>query len=234
MRKIFEFLEDVLKNVLFKIKSGNEDFFLWEGSFTVVDLETTGFNLPPLERIIEIGAVRIEKLTIVKEFSILVNPHKPIPPIVSEITGINNEDVKNASNIGPALKDFYRFAQDSVLVAYNVAFDFEFIKHASILSMGYSPKEKTLCAFELVKKILYFLDKYDLDIVCDYFGIKIPNRHRALGDAQATAQLFIIILEILRKVGINSFNEAKFFELSNTIPKKTKELLEHYRRLGVI
>lgn len=234
MRKIFEFFEDMLKNLVFKIKSKKEDFFLWEGSYTVVDLETTGFTLPPIERIIEIGAVRIEKMKIVREFSTLVNPHKPISPIVSEITGITNDDVKNASKVGPALKDFYRFAQGSVLVAYNVAFDFEFIKQASILSMGYSPKERTICAFELSKKILYFLDKYDLDIVCDYFGIRILNRHRALGDAQATAQLFIKLLEVLRKIGINSFSEAKILELSNGIPRKTRELLEHYRRLGVI
>ncbi|MCX7990933.1 MAG: 3'-5' exonuclease [Proteobacteria bacterium] len=234
MKKIFEFLEDLLKNIHFKIKNSKDDFLLWEGSFTIVDLETTGFNLPPVERIIEIGAVRVENLTIVKEFSTLVNPHKPIPPIVSDITGIKNYDVKNAPNVGPALKDFYRFSQDSVMVAYNVAFDFEFIRHASILSMGYSPKERTLCAFELIKKILFFLDKYDLEVVCDYFDIKINNRHRALGDARATALLFLKILDILRKIGINSFNEAKFFELANTIPKQTKELLEHYRRLGVI
>lgn len=234
MRKMFEFFEDLLKNAHFKIKNRAGNFFLLDGSYTVVDLETTGFNLPPSERIIEIGAVRIEKMTVVKEFSTLVNPHKSIPEIVTDITGIKNADVKNAPNVGPALKDFYRFAQDSVLVAYNVAFDFEFIKHASILSMGYSPKEKTLCAFELTKKILYFLDKYDLEVVCDYYNIKISNRHRALGDAQATALLFLKTLDILRKIGINSFNEAKFFELANGIPKKTKELLEHYRRLGVI
>lgn len=234
MRKLFEYAEDLLKNIIFKIKNRDDDFLLAEGSFTVVDLETTGFYIPPKDRIIEIGAVRIENLKIVKEFSTLVNPYKPIPPIVSEITGIKNEDVKNAPRIGNALKDFYRFAQGSVITAYNVAFDFEFIKLASIYSMGYEPKERTLCAFELSKRILYFLEKYDLDVVCDYFDIKITNRHRALGDARATAILFIKLIDILKKIGINSYNEAKVFELSNNIPKNIKELLEHYRRLGVI
>lgn len=231
---VYDIIEDFVKKVYYKINNYRIANLLSELEYTVVDLETTGFNLPPIDRIIEIGAVRVKNLQITDEFSTLVNPLKPIPPIVTEVTGIKNEDVKNAIKIGKALKDFYKFSANSIVVAYNVAFDFEFITEASKLSMGYTPKENTLCAFEISKRLLYFLDRYDLDYVCDYFNISIENRHRALGDAKATAKLFLLLLDILKKVGINSFNDAKYLELSNTIPKEVRKLLEHYRRLGVI
>ncbi len=234
MKMLFEMLEDIFQHTILRLKNRNRNFLLEEGSFTVVDLETTGFTIPPVDRIIEIGAVRVENLNIVKEFSTLVKPYKPIPPIVTEITGIKNADVKNALKVGTALKEFFRFSQDSVIVAYNVAFDFEFIKLSSIYSIGYEPKQKTLCAFELTKRIFYFLERYDLEDVCDYLGIKIDNRHRALGDARATAVLFIKLVDIMKKIGINNFNDAKVFELSNNLPRNVKELLNHYRRLGVI
>lgn len=227
-------LEDTIKKLFYNFKNNKRLDLLSELDYTVLDLETTGFNLPPLDRIIEIGAVRISNMKVVDEFSILVNPLKSIPPIVSEITHITNEDVKNALKIGRALKGLFKFSANSIIVAYNVSFDFEFIVEASKRSIGYIPKENTLCAFELSKRLLYFLDRYDLDFVCDYLNIKIEDRHRALGDARATAKLFLILLDILKKVGIYSYDEAKILELSSTIPKEIRKLLEHYRRLGVI
>lgn len=227
-------VEDILKKIIYNFKNHKRFDLLSELDYTVLDLETTGFNLPPLDRIIEIGAVRIKKMQIVDEFSTFVNPLKAIPPIVTEVTNIKNDDVRNAPKIGRALKEFFKFSANSIIVAYNVSFDFEFILEASKRSVGYVPKENTLCAFELSKRLLYFLDRYDLDFVCDYLNIKIENRHRALGDAKATAELFLILVNILKKVGINSFDEAKMLELSNTLPKEIRKLLEHYRRLGVI
>jgi DNA polymerase III epsilon subunit family exonuclease len=203
-------------------------------NYTVVDLETTGFQYPPIDRIIEIGAVRIENLTIRDTFSTLVNPLKKIPQIAKEVTGITDEDVANAPTIGKALKEFFRFSTDTVIIAYNVSFDYHFIQETSKLSLGYVPEAKTLCAFELSKKILYFLDRYDLDVVAEYLNIKIENRHRALGDAIATAKIFLLLIDILRKIGITNYSEAKLFEKANLTQPKIKELLEHYRRLGII
>ncbi len=203
-------------------------------NYTVVDLETTGFQYPPVDRIIEIGAVRIENLTIKDTFSTLVNPLKKIPQIATEVTGIRDEDVVNAPTIGKALKEFFRFSTDTVVVAYNVSFDYYFIQETSKLSLGYVPEAKTLCAFELSKKILYFLERYDLDVVAEYFNIRIENRHRALGDAIATAKIFLLLIDILKKIGITNYSEAKLFEKANLTPPKIRELLEHYRRLGII
>lgn len=227
-------VEEILKKLIYKIKNTKRLDLLSELDYTVVDLETTGFNLPPIDRIIEIGAVRIKNLKIVDEFSVLVNPLKPIPPIATEVTHITNEDVKKGIKIGKALKEFFKFSTNSIIVAYNVSFDYQFITEASRYSIGYIPRENTLCAFELSKKLFYFLERYDLDYVCEYLNITIENRHRALGDAIATAKLFLILLDLLKKVGINSYNEAKLFELGNTLPKEIRKLLEHYRRLGVI
>lgn len=226
--------EDLVKKIIYNVKNHQKLDLLSELDYTVLDLETTGFNLPPLDRIIEIGAVRISNMRIVDEFSTLVNPLKSIPPIVTEVTHITNEDVKHAMKIGRALKEFFKFSSNSIIVAYNVSFDFEFIIEASKRSVGYIPKENTLCAFELSKRLFYFLDRYDLDFVCDYLNIVIEDRHRALGDAKATAKLFLLLLDILKKIGIYSFNDAKILELSNTLPKEIRKLLEHYRRLGVI
>lgn len=227
-------VEEILKKLIYKIKNTKRLDLLSELDYTVVDLETTGFNLPPIDRIIEIGAVRIKNLKIVDEFSVLVNPLKPIPPIATEVTHITNEDVKKGIKIGKALKEFFKFSTNSIIVAYNVSFDYQFITEASRYSIGYIPRENTLCAFELSKKLFYFLERYDLDYVCEYLNITIENRHRALGDAIATAKLFLILVDLLKKVGINSYNEAKLFELGNTLPKEIRKLLEHYRRLGVI
>ncbi len=227
-------VEEILKKLIYKIKNTKRLDLLSELDYTVVDLETTGFNLPPIDRIIEIGAVRIKNLKIVDEFSVLVNPLKPIPPIATEVTHITNDDVKKGIKIGKALKEFFKFSTNSIIVAYNVSFDYQFITEASRYSIGYIPRENTLCAFELAKKLFYFIERYDLDYVCEYLNITIENRHRALGDAIATAKLFLILIDLLKKVGINSYNEAKLFELGNTLPKEIRKLLEHYRRLGII
>lgn len=231
---LYNAVEEFVKKIVYHIKNYKKFDLLTELEYTVIDLETTGFNLPPIDRIIEIGAVRIKNLQIVDEFTTLVNPQKQIPPIVTELTNIKNEDVKMAPKIGRALKEFFKFSANSIIVAYNVAFDFDFIIEASKLSIGYVPRENTLCAFELSKKLLYFLDRYDLDCVCDYFNIKIENRHRALGDAKATALLFLKLIDVMRKLGINTYDEAKMVELSNNLTKEVRKLLEHYVRLGVI
>lgn len=227
-------MEDILKKFYHHIKNNKKIDLLSDLDYTVVDLETTGFNLPPIDRIIEIGAVRIKNLKIVDEFSTLVNPLKSIPPIATEVTNIKNEDVKNAKKIGRALKEFFKFSDNSIIVAYNVSFDLSFIIESAKLSIGYVPKENTLCAFELTKKLFFFLERYDLDYVCDYLNIKIENRHRALGDARGTAELFLKIIDILKKIGINTYSDAKILEISNVLPKGIRKLLEHYRRLGVI
>lgn len=234
MERLLDYLVDQFQKLYQYIFKKIDLTELKDLDYTVVDLETTGFQYPPIDRIIEIGAVRIKNLEIKDTFSTLVNPLKKIPPIVTEVTGIRNEDVENAPTIGKALKDFFRFSTDSVIVAYNVSFDYHFIQETSKLSLGYVPEAKTLCAFELSKKILYFLERYDLDIVAEYFNVRIENRHRALGDAVATAKIFIILIDILKKIGITNYSEAKLFEKANLTPPKIRELLEHYRRLGIL
>lgn len=234
MEKLLDYLVDQFQKIYQYIFKKIDLTELEDLNYTVVDLETTGFQYPPIDRIIEIGAVRIEKLQIKDTFSTLVNPLKKIPPIATEVTGITDEEVANAPRIGRALKDFFRFSTDTVIVAYNISFDYHFIQETSKLSMGYVPEARTLCAFELSKKILYFLERYDLDFVAEYFNIKIENRHRALGDAIATSKIFLILIDILKKIGMTKYGEVKLFEKANLTPPKIRELLEHYRRLGII
>lgn len=234
MEKLIDYFIDQIQRLYQTIFKKIELTSLEELNYTVIDLETTGFQYPPADRIIEIGAVKIENMEIKDTFSTLVKPLKTIPPIVTEITGIRNDDVLNAPSVGTALKDFFRFSTDTVVVAYNISFDYYFIQETSRLSLGYVPDARTLCAFELSRKIFYFLDRFDLDCVAEYLNIKIENRHRALGDAIATAKIFLEIIEILKKLGITNYAEAKLFEKANLMPTKIRELLEHYRRLGIV
>ena len=99
-----------------------------DASFCVVDLETTGGS-PGNSKITEIGAVRIDRLEIVDRFSMLVDPERPIPDMISRLTGITSAMVEGQPEIGEALEQFVRFARDDILVAHNAPFDLRFLTY---------------------------------------------------------------------------------------------------------
>jgi DNA polymerase III epsilon subunit family exonuclease len=186
---------------------------LHESAFVVVDVETTGAKTPP-NRITEIGAYRVEGGRIVAEFQTLVNPQSRIPPFIVGLTGITDEMVREAplfSDIAPA---WLAFAGDAVLVAHNAQFDVRFLNHElSRVYPGRRMANSNLCTVKLSRSAVPGLMNYRLHTVAEHFEIPIFNRHRAAGDALATAEIFIRILHRMHAHGVRDLAEARRFRL---------------------
>jgi DNA polymerase III epsilon subunit family exonuclease len=165
-------------------------------SFIVVDIETTGYG-PPEHAITEIAALRIWRGQITDRYASLVNPGRPIPWNIVKLTGISDAMVKDAPSIEDVMLEFWMFAGPAPLVAHNSSFDRRFLEHAARTSLGKNLDNADLCTVRLARKLHPELPSRSLGPLAEYYGIHIEARHRAMGDAEATA---IIFLEFLRKV----------------------------------
>jgi DNA polymerase-3 subunit epsilon len=161
--------------------------------FAVVDIETTG-GRPEIDRITEIAILLHDGHQVVKTFSSLVNPRCYIPEQITALTGITNDMVKSAPQFHEIAKEIIEITQDAVFVAHNVRFDYSFIK-AAYKDLGYTYQRKTLCTIRLSRKAFPGLSSYSLGNLCDSLSIEIKSRHRAMGDAEATAILLGRIFE---------------------------------------
>ncbi len=160
-----------------------------DGEYVVFDIETTGFSSQN-DKIIEIGAVKIKEGSIIDRFSKFVNPGIPIPANIVELTSITDEVVRNEESIDVVLKDFIAFIGDSVLVAHNASFDISFIrKNASDLNMTF--ENSVLDTLELSRYLYPELKRYKLNVVAKHLGISLENHHRAVDDAEATAEILL-------------------------------------------
>jgi DNA polymerase III epsilon subunit family exonuclease len=173
-----------------------------ETDFVVVDVETTGARTPPC-RITEIGAYRVRAGQIVAEFETLVNPETEIPPFISQLTGITNLMVLGAPTFARVADEWLSFAGDAVLVAHNAPFDTRFLNHEiARMFPNRRMSNESLCTVNLSRRVLPGLSSYRLDSVAEHLNISIRNRHRAGGDARATAEIFLEILKVLTENGV--------------------------------
>jgi DNA polymerase III subunit epsilon len=161
--------------------------------YAIVDIETTG-GRPDNDRITEIAIVIHDGTKVVETFSTLINPQCSIPYNITMLTGINNDMVRDAPKFYEVAKQIHLLLQDKVFVAHSVRFDYGFVKSA-FKDLGANFSSKTLCTVRLSRKAFPGYPSYSLGKICDHLGIKIENRHRALGDATATAILFDKILK---------------------------------------
>ena len=162
-------------------------------TFVVFDLETTGFS-PLTNKIIEIGAVKIENGKITNRFHTFVNPEVPIPFEIENLTGINDHMVLTAPKIEEALPDFLEFCGDGVIVAHNASFDTGFIaENARLLGFKYHPT--VVDTVSLARLLLPKLNRFKLDTVAKALNIPLKNHHRAVDDAEATAEIFMALLK---------------------------------------
>ncbi|SHK02708.1 3'-5' exonuclease [Rhodothermus profundi] len=178
--------------------------------YTVFDTETTGLHPEQGDEIVAIGAVRIVGGRIRREetFDQLVNPRRPLSLNAVRVHGIQPALLQDKPSIEEVLPRFYRFAQDTVLVGHNVAFDLRFIRE----------KEKTL-AIRFEQPVLDTMllaavvdperQHYGLDELAATFGIEPIGRHSALGDALITAELFLRLLPLLEQRGIHTLRQAR-------------------------
>ena len=160
--------------------------------YAIVDIETTGGHAGA-NGITEI-AIRIhDGNEIVQRYETLINPGIPIPIYIRALTGITNEMVEKAPVFSEVALDIHSLLQDKIFVAHNVNFDYSFLKY-HLSQVGYDLECKKLCTIRLGRKIFPGLSSYSLGKFCRQMGVVIENRHRAGGDAEATACLFSMML----------------------------------------
>lgn len=190
--------------------SALEDRLLNELSFTVFDTETTGLNPSEGDQIIQIGAARIVngKLLRQESFEQLVNPGRLIPAATVPIHGITQDMVKGKPPITEVLPAFYTFAQDTVLVAHNAAFDMKFLqlqeRHTGLVFNH--PVLDTLLLSAVVHPNQ---ESHRLEAIAERFNITVLGRHTALGDAIVTAEVWLRLLPLLQAMGITTLRQAR-------------------------
>jgi len=161
--------------------------------FAIIDIETTG-GRPQIDKITEIAIVLHDGFNVIERFSTLVNPGCPIPSYIANMTGISNDMVKSAPRFHEVAKKIVEMTENTFFVAHNVRFDYGFIK-AAFLDLGYEYERKTICTVRMSRRTFKGLPSYSLGRLCESLNIQLYNRHRALGDAEATAILFDQILK---------------------------------------
>ncbi|HOZ86648.1 MAG TPA: exonuclease domain-containing protein [Bacteroidia bacterium] len=163
--------------------------------FAIVDIETCGGKFEFRKgRIIDICIVVHDGLTVVDKFSTLVNPECYISPYFTGISGITNEMVKDAPKFHDIARQVLEYTEGHIFVAHNVGFDYNFIKD-EFRALGYTYRRETLCTVRLSRKLLPKRISYSLGRLCESLGIENEARHRAEGDAVATAKLFDILIQ---------------------------------------
>lgn len=157
--------------------------------YVCFDLETTGLD-PKTDKIIEIGAVRVKAGEITDTFQSFVNPGRMLPAKITELTGIYDEDLKDAPAIEEVVPLFLEFTGDACFLGHSVIFDYSFMKKAVVNLDGKNRYEKMgIDTLKIARKHLASLESRRLSYLCEYYGIK-QKAHRALGDAMATHLLY--------------------------------------------
>ena len=198
------YLVDDLKEVVTNSKNQPLD-----GDFVVFDIETTGFS-PVSDKIIEIGAVKVSNGIITDKFSSFVNPERPIPFKIEELTGINDNMVIDAPLIDEVLPNFLEFCKECVMVAHNADFDMSFIIN-NAKNQGIEKEFTILDTVALARMLLPQISRYKLDSVAKALGVSLENHHRAVDDAGCTAEIFVKFIEMLKERDVFSLNDINSF-----------------------
>ncbi len=217
--KIIYGMEAYLVDDLKEIVTGDkgQDF---SSDFVVFDIETTGFS-PVTNRIIEIGAVKVSGGEIADHFSAFVNPQVPIPFEIEKLTGINDNMVIEAPTIETVLPQFLEFCEDAVLVAHNAGFDMSFIIE-NARRQNIQKKFTYVDTVGIARVLLPNQAKHTLDAVAKTMGVSLENHHRAVDDAQATAEIFVKMIPMLKEQGADTL--AKVNAMGASSPDIVKKL----------
>lgn len=183
---------------------------LTELSYTVFDTETTGLNPGGGDEIISIGAVRIVNGNLLREeiFDQLIDPRRSVPPESVKIHGIQPEMLKGQPFIETVLPLFHRFAEDTILVAHNAAFDMRMLemKEEQTGTKFINPVLDTLLLSAVIHPAQ---ENHNMELIAKRLGISIVGRHTALGDAIATGEIFLKLVSLLENNGIHTLRQAR-------------------------
>lgn len=191
-------------------------------SWVVVDVETTG-GRPPSDRITEIAAVVVRDGKIAEVFETLVNPQRPIPSFVSKLTNITWEMVKNAPTFERVAEDLMKALEGNVFVAHNAAFDWKFVSHEVSRATGNRLVGQRLCTVNFARRLLPGLPRRSLDYLANHYGVEINGRHRAGGDAIATAHCLIRMLTEAEDRGCVTWDDLSVLLGARTPKKKRRK-----------
>jgi DNA polymerase III subunit epsilon len=178
-------------------------------SYVVVDTETTGGRSWLNDRITEVAAVVVRGGEIVEVYETLVNPRRSIPPFISALTNITWDMVKDAPVFEQVAPEVLRVLEGNIFVAHNATFDWRFLTSELTRATGRQLRGRRLCTVKLARKVLPQLPRRSLDHVARYYGVTIRNRHRAGGDAIATAHCLIRMVSDLADRGCFTWSELQ-------------------------
>jgi DNA polymerase III epsilon subunit family exonuclease len=185
------------------------DPLLEEAEFVVFDLETTGLSAERC-RICEVGAVRVRALELVDCFQSLVNPGVALPEPVARLTGLREHELRRAPSVSTVLRRFLAFAGDELLVAHNARFDQRFLERQLLLRHGRRLTEPPLCTAALARRLLESrLRRVGLASLAHFFGVPTRPCHRALPDAEATAQVLVHLIGLAQELGARRLSELR-------------------------
>lgn len=178
---------------------------LREMRFAVVDVETTGTSPSSADRITEIAIVHVERGEVVEAYETLVNPERSIPPAIVSLTNITWEMVRDAPVFARVASEVLSGLKERVFVAHNAAFDWRFVSWELTRASGLQLSGDRLCTVRLSRALLPQLPRKSLDSVTHYFGVEISARHRAMGDALATAHVLTRLLRLAEDRGAETW-----------------------------
>jgi DNA polymerase-3 subunit epsilon len=181
---------------------------LHELEYVVVDVETTGSS-GRADRVADVAAVIVRDGRIAERFATLVNPGCRIPPAITRLTGITNAMAAVAPPFEDIAADVAGALGNRVFVAHNAAFDWAFLNAEFVRLRGRPMRADRLCTVRLARRLLPHLARRNLDAVSAHYGIAISERHRAHGDAEATAGVFVRMLDELGRRGVHTWGDLR-------------------------
>ncbi len=191
-------------------------------SFIVVDVETTGTSAYGGDRVTEVAAVLVKDGVATLVFDSLINPERPIPPAIVAITNITWEMVKHAPRFAEVCDQLVGALEGHVFVAHNAIFDWRFLSMEIERATRRPLEGRRLCTVRLARKLLPTLRRRNLDSVANHFGIDIGARHRAGGDALATAQILLRLLDAARDRGCTTVDEIEDLSRAQSVTRRSR------------
>ncbi len=221
--KVIYGVEGYLVDDLNPLVSGDKGQLLSD-EIVVFDIETTGFS-PVNDRIIEIGAVKVKEGKVKERFSSFVNPERPIPFRIEQLTSINDSMVVDAETIEKVLPEFLDFCGGAVLAAHNAGFDMSFIKE-NARRRGIARELTYLDTMGIARLLLPGQAKHTLDAVAKTLHLSLENHHRAVDDAECTAEMYLAFLRMLSERGIVSLGQLT--EAGRSNPEIIKKMATYH------
>ena len=177
--------------------------------YAVVDTETTGGGVYRGDRVMEVGIVHIDEGVATTAVDLLINPQRSIPHFVSRLTKITWDMVSEAPTFGDVADTIHAALADRVFVAQNVRFDWRFLGMELKRTTGQTLRGDKLCTVKLARKLLTHLPRRSLDALSWHYDVPIVGRHRAGGDARATAQILLRMLQDARRQDVDTWDQLR-------------------------